>query len=380
MKLINTIIFILSFVSGLLLLISGMVPMISPLISSWAALIGLAFPVVFILTFFSFIYWAVQLKWRSLFFLACLLLNLGQMSLYAQWNKPKPSTVEAKNTLKIISFNANLFGLYQDKFASPEIPTEKTTQFDSFFKILNAQKPDIVCLQEVYSKIGGLESVTKFLQKQGHFLYAQTYTLSSHRPYGMIILSKYPIGRWQPIRFDGKTGNMAMWVELTFLSPDKKHRNAKIRLYNVHLQSFRFAQKDYDVMRKQSEQKEIDIEGSKGILTRLRLGYKERAKQVAFITESMIDCTSPKIVCGDFNDVPVSYSYRQLSSGMKDAFIESGRGIETTYKGAFPSFRIDYILFDNPIQGIQYFSFEEVPSDHKLLMATLSTQQLYKRY
>ncbi len=380
MKLINTIIFILSFISGLLLLISGMVPMVSPLISSWAALIGLAFPVVFILTFLSFIYWAVQLKWRSLFFLACLLLNLGQLSLYAQWNSPKPNKAMGENTLKIISFNANLFGLYQDKLASPEISTEKTAQFDSFFNIVNAQRPDIICLQEVYSKIGGLESLTKFLQKQGNFLYAQTYTLSNHRPYGMIILSKFPIVRWQPIRFDGKTGNMAMWVELTFLSPDKKHRNAKIRLYNVHLQSFRFAQKDYDVMRKQSEKKEIDIDGSKGILTRLRMGYTERAKQVAFITKSMVDCTSPKIVCGDFNDVPVSYSYRQLSSGMKDAFIESGKGIETTYKGAFPSFRIDYILFENPIQGLQYLSFEEVPSDHKLLMATLSTQQVFKRY
>jgi endonuclease/exonuclease/phosphatase family metal-dependent hydrolase len=133
-------------------------------------------------------------------------------------------------------------------------------------------------------------------------------------------------------------------------------------------------------MQKQTRQQQIDIEGSKGIVSRLRLGYKRRAEQVDLVKESMIACDFPKIICGDFNDIPVSYTYRQLSAGMKDAFGEAGRGLETTYKGSMPSFRIDYILFDNPMRAISYNSISEVPSDHKLIVAELQIGELFMGY
>jgi len=110
------------------------------------------------------------------------------------------------------------------------------------------------------------------------------------------------------------------------------------------------------------------------------MGYGRRAEQVSIVKGSMIACDFPKIICGDFNDIPVSYTYRQLSAGMKDAFGEAGRGIETTYKGSMPSFRIDYILYDNPMRAIRYRSIEEVPSDHKLITAELQIGELFRPY
>jgi endonuclease/exonuclease/phosphatase family metal-dependent hydrolase len=65
---------------------------------------------------------------------------------------------------------------------------------------------------------------------------------------------------------------------------------------------------------------------------------------------------------------------------MKDAFCEAGRGLETTYKGSMPSFRIDYILYDNPMRAIQYESEREVPSDHKLITAELQIGDLFHAY
>jgi endonuclease/exonuclease/phosphatase (EEP) superfamily protein YafD len=107
------------------------------------------------------------------------------------------------------------------------------------------------------------------------------------------------------------------------------------------------------------------------------MGYQRRAEQVNLVKESMLACDFPKIVCGDFNDIPVSYTYRELSAGMKDAFSEAGRGLETTYKGSMPSFRIDYILFDNPMRAIHYQSVAEVPSDHKWIAAKLQIGDLF---
>ena len=404
MKLINIIAFPATIVLAILLMLSGFVPTISPETNSWLPLLGLAFPVFFVLMVLAFFYWLVQGKWRSLFALSCLLLNLGQASLYIQWNDENAGAKGAVNVsngkedkedgggpidkemldmnaklLKVITYNAQLFGLYQNESSLDIVNTEYMPAMDSFLRVLKAENADVVCLQEVYAKAGGLKALARFLKAEGGFDYSQTYTLSDRRPYGMIVLSKYLIKRWKPLSLGANTGNMAMWVDIEIPSEFKFLRNARIRIYNLHLQSFRFAKKDYEVMQKQTQQKEIDMEGSKGIITRLRLGYQRRAQQVGIVKQSVLDCDFPKVICGDFNDIPVSYSYRQLSAGMRDAFVEAGRGLETTYKGSMPSFRIDYLLFDNPMRAVSYRSIKEVPSDHKLLVTELQVGQLFQR-
>ena len=71
------------------------------------------------------------------------------------------------------------------------------------------------------------------------------------------------------------------------------------------------------------------------------------------------------ILCGDLNDTPVSYCYRQFNSLLDDAFIASGNGIGTTYIGEIPSNRIDYIFY-SPALGSANFTTHEVDySDHK---------------
>jgi len=400
MKLINIIAFPATVILAILLMLSGFVPTISPETNSWLPLLGLAFPVFFALMVVAFLYWLLQGKWRSLFALSCLLLNLGQASLYIQWNDLNAETKGIKNTsnglenkqdgdkemldmnakkLKIITYNTQLFGLYQNESSVDIVNTEYMPAMDSFLQVLKKENADVVCLQEVYSKAGGLKALALFLKAEGGYDHSQTYTLSERRPYGMIVLSKYAIKRWKPLPLGSNTGNMAMWVDIEIPSEYAFRRNAQIRIYNLHLQSFRFAKKDYEVMQKQKEQKEIDMEGSKGIISRLRLGYQRRAQQVGIVKQSVLNCDLPKVICGDFNDIPVSYSYRQLSAGMRDAFVEAGRGLETTYKGSMPSFRIDYVLFDNPMRAVNYKSIKEVPSDHKLLVAELQVGQLFHR-
>ena len=404
MKLINIIAFPATVILAILLMLSGFVPTISPETNSWLPLLGLAFPVFFALMVVAFFYWLLQGKWRSLFALSCLLLNLGQASLYIQWNDLNAETQGSKNAsdglenkqegdgpvnkealdmnakkLKIITYNTQLFGLYQNESSVDIVNTEYMPAMDSFLQVLKKENADVVCLQEVYAKAGGLKALALFLKAEGGYDHSQTYTLSERRPYGMIVLSKYAIKRWKPLPLGSNTGNMAMWFDIEIPSEYAFLRNAQIRIYNLHLQSFRFAKKDFEVMQKQKEQKEIDLEGSKGIISRLRLGYQRRAQQVGIVKQSVLNCDLPKVICGDFNDIPVSYSYRQLSAGMRDAFVEAGRGLETTYKGSMPSFRIDYVLFDNPMRALNYQSINEVPSDHILLVAELQVGQLFHR-
>ena len=53
----------------------------------------------------------------------------------------------------------------------------------------------------------------------------------------------------------------------------------------------------------------------------------------------------PIIVCGDFNDTPVSYTYNKIKGNLMDSFTISGVGIGDSYV-KIPMFRIDYIMYD----------------------------------
>ena len=372
-RILNWIVFPLTLTVAILLIVAGQSPMVSPATSTWIALLGLGFPVFFLVNFLLLVYWLIQLKWRTLIPLAVLLLNLGQASLYIQFNDNYPNEAEEnadstsatlldkKMDLKVVTYNCGLFGYFKEQW-----------ELDDVSKRIQKENPDVVCLQEVYAKQGSMAKLEETLKEQLQLNYSQYHLLNPKRPYGMMILSRFPIKKWMPVRFSGKTGNTSMWVDiLVEKTVGDMNFKQKFRIYNIHLQSFKFGKQDYSYIENQGQNDagKIDIDGSKGIVYRLRKGYEKRAVQVSRLLEEFEKTDIPKIVCGDMNDVPVSYSYRQLSKGMKDAFVESGFGLETTYKGPFPSFRIDYLLCDGEFQINAYNSWSDVPSDHKLVAA-----------
>jgi endonuclease/exonuclease/phosphatase (EEP) superfamily protein YafD len=52
----------------------------------------------------------------------------------------------------------------------------------------------------------------------------------------------------------------------------------------------------------------------------------------------------PIIVCGDFNDTPISYTHRTMTEGLTDCFVSSGRGVGLSYNQKGFLVRIDHIL------------------------------------
>ena len=52
----------------------------------------------------------------------------------------------------------------------------------------------------------------------------------------------------------------------------------------------------------------------------------------------------PMIVCGDFNDTPLSYAHRTISKGLVDCFEETGNGPGISYHKSRMYVRIDNIL------------------------------------
>ena len=96
----------------------------------------------------------------------------------------------------------------------------------------------------------------------------------------------------------------------------------------------------------------------------------ERRREVNQIKEDIKNSPHPIIICGDFNDTPVSYAYQQLGHNMKDAFIESGNGIGASFS-KIPTLRIDYILIDKKFRSCNFTTYPEKFSDHRAISSSI---------
>ena len=74
--------------------------------------------------------------------------------------------------------------------------------------------------------------------------------------------------------------------------------------------------------------------------------------QVKVIEQNMKQSPYPIIVCGDFNDTPLSYTYNKIKSNLIDSFTISGSELEILFK--IPMLRIDYIFHDNKFKSYNY--------------------------
>ena len=102
------------------------------------------------------------------------------------------------------------------------------------------------------------------------------------------------------------------------------------------------------------------------------MDYNTETGMQADIVQRQTDSSAhPSIVCGDFNDVPTSYTYFHVRSNRQDAFLKRGAGVGKTYNALAPMLRIDYILPDTFFLVKQFNMVDENLSDHVMLVSDL---------
>ena len=95
----------------------------------------------------------------------------------------------------------------------------------------------------------------------------------------------------------------------------------------------------------------------------MKLSYQNRVSEAIKIKKHINKSPYNVIVCGDFNDTPISYTFSNLKKGLADAFQESGIGIGNSYVG-IPTLRIDYILHSKKYKSFNYKKNKYELSDH----------------
>lgn len=356
---------VLNFVIAVFLLFSHFSAYISPDFIPLLAILGLSYPLFLIINIIFIIFWAVKLDknvFVSIVSIAITYVSVAKIFAFGIVAQPD---YEAR-TIKVLSYNVRMFNLYNwvdDADAGQEI-----------FRYIKNQNADIICLQEYYSDSDKHNFQDSIISSQRSLNYI--VSSGNKKKYsGNAIFSRYPIVSSGFVNI-GTAKQKCIYADI-------KIDDDTLRVYSVHLASIHLDKADYEALdnleNDKSDGKIVSI-GAKMIKA-----YKTRARETELIKDFINNDNSNVIVCGDFNDIPISYSYNNIKGDLKDVFLEAGFGFGGTYHTLATSIRIDYI-FCSPnlfpvnfeIGNIDFSDHYPISSEIVLPKKKLSDSNIFK--
>ena len=334
------------------LLIAYLTPVVSPAVFGSLTIVGIFAPILYICVVVCLLIWVVMGRWKIAGVVALLLIpGLFRISdfynvVYMRQVEQKPS----RNSFSVMSYNVR--GFRNDG------SLRAMDNHVAYFEGRDAM--DIVCFQEYALDIPGVESLDSLFNARHSKLYKRDVVES-----GEVVLrtySRFPIIGSGSISGEGR--GTSLWVDVVVGKSDT------IRVFNNHLHSMNISSEDSSDI----EQGKIltDSDRMQSIVDRIAKNSSIRAEYVDTLRTIIDSSPYHSIICGDFNDTPMSYVYRELKRGHLDAFEESGSGYGYTFRPMYGTLRIDYILHSKRLETEEYFVDEQnLLSDHLPVMARL---------
>jgi endonuclease/exonuclease/phosphatase family metal-dependent hydrolase len=332
----------------------------------YIAVLGVGFPfIVLALVAYIFFWWFFKSRWAFLS-IAVLLLGWSQLHalfgfhLFASFDTAKPA-----GALRVMQWNVSRLDQMNPKrpggsFRKPIL---------EFIKKMN---PDILCMEEFLESNNPREFdenipyFTDTLKYPYHFFARDHRRWDGVYEHGVIIFSKYPVLDTLRLRYSGPD---SLKAAESLIHTDIDVNGRRIRVFATHLQSLRFDGSDYSVIKTLAKAENDAVNKSKGVLKKFKLAYFLRSKQAELVRREMDDSPYPTILCGDFNDVPNSFTYFKVKGDCNDAFLMSGFGIGRSFASLSPTLRIDYIFTDKKMEILQFKKTKVYYSDHYPLVA-----------
>ena len=331
LKIVSRFILTINLFVAVLLICCAYSPMLPAAQVPLLSLAGLAFPFVlaanlFFLVFWLFVYWRYALV-SIITFIIC----------FAQIRAFFPININGRypseNSLKILSYN----------ILSNNIDATNTNAKNATIAYLEAADADIICLQEL--QFATLKKRKELLKKYPY----KSYNLSNENQvaaHHLGCLSKYPILSSKKIDL-GSTSNGCTKYRIL-------HESDTIVVYNCHLQTNGLQNEDKTTYKQllKNPIEHINSKDTKDLIKKLRDSAAKRADQAdVIIADIKKESSSYIIVCGDFNDSPISYTCNRLKRHLNDAYINSGNGPGISYNRHGMYYRIDHILHSSQFKA-----------------------------
>lgn len=352
-RIIKTLIFLVTLVISIATCVAYYSSYIQPDILNHLVLIQFAFPYLWlanaVLVVVDFLFgknWKVLLP-----LLTAIVTANGALSVF-NIAGGRASLSEAK-TLKILTYNVHYLSL---------------TKSDSVVAFLKEQDADIVCMQEADNN-----SWKRMKSALSDYKYVLCHRSTEKNPQyqgdRVIVASKYPMNE-VPQNGDKELGLFSQWLDVCV-------GNDTIRLVNCHLASIGLKSEQiglFDVEQKNNDLSKGEIKKQVNItVSKMSSAYHIRQRQIESIELEIKKTGKPVVICGDFNDTPISYTYQVMKRvGLKDSFYEVGRGLGDTYNGKLPPIRIDYVWYSpDRIKALNYKEIKVPYSDHFPVLVNL---------
>jgi endonuclease/exonuclease/phosphatase family metal-dependent hydrolase len=329
---------------------------INPATYGAMAALGLVMPLLFSANFLCLLYWVIRWKKMALAPLAVVLFFLFGVTMYFKphFTQSYSDTSRDRSLVDVMSYNVR--GMME---TIDHDERNYVSSMDNIISVVDSLRPGILCLQEFQS--------TRNYPRQ-HFEDALPnlpynivrYNITRDEDglgWGLAIYSRYPVARSGHFDFEGST-NSIIWADLAVNSDT-------VRVFNAHLQTTSISATDQEfIVNMGFVGDSTRTSKFRQMVGKLKNNSILRATQADTLALSISASPYPVIVCGDFNDTPVSYTYRRITRGLRDSFREAGIGYGYTYRGFFNLLRIDYILHSKGIESVEYSSPEFDYSDH----------------
>jgi endonuclease/exonuclease/phosphatase family metal-dependent hydrolase len=303
------------------------------------AVVGLGFPAYIVGNFLFAIYWLFRRRTYFWFSLLCLLAGLPH---YGAWFNLSLGDSSGEDTITVMTFNTA--GMHHFNSDKPE-----TAQ--TYRQLFRSASPDILCVQEVYTD-GALKGMLASTDYEGYF-----------KSFGTAVFTSFPILESGNVQLD-TFGSFAAWL-------DVEVNGKPLRVYSVHLKSNQFSSTALEVARHGDIREKRTWSQVKFIFSRYSTFVQVRARQVKQLAEHIRQSPHPVLVCGDFNDTPISYIYHCIAEDLQDSFKAGGNGFGFTFASFFPFLRIDYVFADPSIRILDHRVLRNSLSDHKPVVVEL---------
>lgn len=320
---------------------------INPSVVSFPLFFGLYFIPILLINILLLILGMFRRSGATWITFFALLPSLLFADMFINWGESKKE--EEGLSLKIMTYNVGMFA--HPKGLSREEVMKKIAGY------AEDNNPDIICFQEFYIKDTGVirELYENYPHRSCHF-----YKLKSGSRFGNLTLSRFPIKESGKITFKGST-NLCIYSDID-------HYGRDIRIYNTHLESHSIS---FTSLVKRISNSDKMSDELVEVHDKMANTFKRRSRQVDTIATHSSAGSIPAVICGDFNDTPMSYTYHILSKGREDSFRESGKGMSATYGSLWPMLRIDYILYPDGWWAMSHKTPKISWSDHYPVIAEL---------
>lgn len=347
-KMIVFILAVMAFLGLVAMALSVVNAYVNPQHFIWTTMFGLAFWEILIFNVAVFL--LLLLMWSNKIWISVVALLIAIPGIAKSFSFG--SKAQAENSIRIMSYNVHNF-----KHVDGE--TDKETFANQVMDMVREQAPDILCCQEFSGFKSGVsrpQCIEDFAKSVG---FQYIYFNRKINYGGNVIFSKYPLAKVTEDSGFGKENTYGVMVSVDAGEKGKFH------VANVHLLSYNITDDEIDIITNSSERQEkLDTIG-KTVLYKLKYAFEKRSDELKQVMEGMPPVGGPILICGDFNEPPLSYNYRQMQqAGFIDTFTKVGFGIKSTYAGKLPLLRIDYIWANDNVKPLDFERHKYKASDH----------------